>query len=365
MPAQVVGTGEGTVKFFNGQKGFGFIQREDGGPDAFVHISAVQRSGLNGLDEGQKVSYEIVKDLDIILSDPTLSLAERAAEIDRATQAAEARKQQADQLEREAPGLIAHGENILNRIKEANAPHKMLSSSDLRDYIVSTLVENFPDLFNVRFTANMESDLDRIESGQEEWVSIVRDFYQPFNETLDAATSRQQEIKDSITEKTDEVCENCGSPMVIKWGRNGRFLACSAYPECKTTRPLNGENEIVETDETCEKCGGKMVIREGRFGKFMACANYPKCKNTKALPNGITCPRENCGGQISERRTKRGKVFWGCSNYPKCDFASWYKPVNQECPACKNNYLVEKTSKVKGDYLYWPECKNKVHSEEE
>ena len=253
---------------------------------------------------------------------------------------------------------------LLDR-KYVDLNERRLTPTELGRTVNKILVENFPNLFNVKFTANMETDLDQIESGREEWVTVVRDFYQPFNDNLDAVTSRQQEIKDSITEKTDEVCENCGSPMVIKWGRNGRFLACSAYPECKTTKPLNGENEPMETDEVCEKCGGKMVIREGRFGKFMACSNYPKCKNTKALPTGIVCPRENCGGQISERRTKRGKVFWGCSNYPKCDFASWYKPVNRECPACKNSYLVEKTSKVKGDYLYCPECKNKVYSEEE
>ncbi|UCD17525.1 MAG: type I DNA topoisomerase [Candidatus Zixiibacteriota bacterium] len=271
-------------------------------------------------------------------------------------------------LEAEGIGRPSTYASIISTLLErkyVDLNERRLAPTELGKTVNRILVDNFPNLFNVKFTATMETDLDQIESGKENWVSVIREFYQPFNKVVDEVTARQQEIKDSITEKTKEVCENCSSPMVIKWGRNGRFLACSAYPECKTTRPLGGHDGPVETDMVCDKCGGKMIVREGRFGKFLACANYPKCKNTMAMPTGIECPRGECGGQISEKRTKRGKVFWGCSNYPKCDFATWYKPINKGCPQCGNAYMVEKLSKVKGPYIACVQCKHKIYQEEE
>ncbi len=251
---------------------------------------------------------------------------------------------------------------LLDR-KYVELEQKKLSATELGKTVNKILVDNFPDLFNVKFTAHMETDLDQIEMGKEDWVSVMQGFYGPFEKTLNDVTKRQKEIKDSLTEETGEVCEKCGSPMVIKWGRNGRFLACSAYPECKTTKPLNGQAEPEITDVVCENCGARMVVKEGRFGRFLACSNYPECKTTKAIPTGIKCPREGCDGDVVEKKTRRGKTFWGCSKYPKCDFASWYKPVNQECPECKSPYLVEKDTKAAGAHLYCPECKHKIFKE--
>jgi DNA topoisomerase I len=232
------------------------------------------------------------------------------------------------------------------------------------------LVESFPDLFNVTFTAKMEDELDEIEEGKMQWVDTVKEFYDPFEKALINAQKGMRNIKREET-PTDIACEKCGKMMVIKWGRNGRFLACPGYPECKNTRELPGENgesapsqlpPVETTDETCPKCGSPMVIKSGRFGKFMACSAYPGCKTTKPIPLGVKCPK--CGGELSERRTKGGKSFFGCSNYPKCDFASWDRPLPRKCPECGNPYLVEKYSKKDGLRVVCPnkECSYKEES---
>ena len=234
------------------------------------------------------------------------------------------------------------------------------------------LVESFPDLFNVTFTAKMEDELDEIEEGKMQWTDTVKEFYEPFEKALINAQKGMRNVKREET-PTDIECEKCGKMMVIKWGRNGRFLACPGYPECKNTRELPGENgesapsqvpAVETTDEKCPKCGSPMVIKSGRFGKFMACSAYPGCKTTKPIPLGVKCPK--CGGELSERRTKGGKSFYGCSNYPKCDFASWDRPLPRKCPECGSPYLVEKYSKKDGLRVICPnkECSYKEEPEE-
>jgi DNA topoisomerase-1 len=205
---------------------------------------------------------------------------------------------------------------------------------------------------DVAFTARMEEELDKIEEGQMRWVEAVKDFYKPFNESLEKA---QADMKDFKAEQmpTDIACEKCGKPMVIKWGRNGQFLACSGYPDCKNTKPFvrkeNGEVEAAPeetTDEKCPKCGSPMVVKRGRFGKFLACSRYPECNHTQGMSTGVTCPED--GGKIVERRSRFGKVFYSCSNYPACKFALWYKPISRPCPQCGAPFLVEKYSKKTG-----------------
>jgi len=253
---------------------------------------------------------------------------------------------------------------LLDR-KYVESKERRLFATDLGRTVNKILVESFPSIFSVKFTASMENDLDKIEAGKADWIEVVREFYNPFDERLADLSSQQQKIKESLTEKTDEVCENCGSQMVIKWGRNGRFLACSAYPECKTTRPIGDSDEAITTDEKCDKCGSPMVVKSGRFGKFLACSAYPACKNTKPIPTGVKCPKDGCGGDVVEKRSKRGKVFYGCSNYPNCDFVAWYKPVNKSCPQCGNNYMFDKISQKRGPYLACPSCKHKIYQESE
>ena len=162
-------------------------------------------------------------------------------------------------------------------------------------------------------------------------------------------------------QKTDEVCEKCGSGMVIKWGRNGHFLACSGYPECRNTKEYrknaDGTISVVPTtrpsDQKCPTCGAEMVIRRGRFGEFLACTKYPECKTTAPMSLGVDCPKPDCGGYLTEKRSKRGKVFFGCSNYQrtKCDFVSWDRPIPQPCPKCGAKFLLQKISKT-GTRLY-------------
>jgi DNA topoisomerase-1 len=217
------------------------------------------------------------------------------------------------------------------------------------------LVKSFPDIVSSDFTAQMEEQLDKVEEGDADWVKILKGFYGPFKSEVETAKREMRNVKAEET-PTSEVCEKCGSGMVIKWGRNGHFLACSGYPECKNTKEYvknaDGTLTVVPTtrpsDMKCPTCGADMVIRRGRFGEFQACTRYPECKTTAPMSLGVDCPKPNCGGYLTEKRSKRGKVFFGCSNYQKtnCDFVSWDRPVPQPCPKCGAKFLLQKVSKT-------------------
>ncbi|MEW6509509.1 MAG: type I DNA topoisomerase [Bacteroidota bacterium] len=249
--------------------------------------------------------------------------------------------------------------------KYVEARDRRLYPTELGNAVNRILVQNFPHLFNVEFTAKMEDELDTIASGKQTYHRVMEDFYHPFMRDLEGVDKNSAAIKKSLQETTDEVCEVCGRPMIIKWGRNGRFMACSGYPSCKNTRPLPAEQE--QTRHTvgikCELCGGDMVVKGGRFGAFLGCSNYPTCKNTKPISIGVKCPK--CGqGEVIERKTKRKRVFYGCSRYPDCDFASWDKPVAQACDTCGNPYMVVKYTQSRGEYLVCPSCKAEVVKDE-
>ncbi len=223
------------------------------------------------------------------------------------------------------------------------------------------LTTNFAHIFNVRFTAKMEEELDTIASGKNTYEKVLDDFYIPFSDSLEKASKKASTIKKSLQEETQEICELCGKPLIIKWGRNGKFMACSGYPGCKNTKPLPEDQEKVQhlAGLKCELCGGEMLVRSSRFGTFLGCSNYPKCKNTKPISMGIKCPK--CAeGDIIERKTKRKRVFYGCSNYPKCDFASWDKPTDQPCETCGAPFMVLKYSEKRGEFLKCPSCKSEV-----
>ena len=216
----------------------------------------------------------------------------------------------------------------------------------------------FSDVFDVAFTARLEGRLDHVEMGKDPWIDVVTEFYKPFEKDLAAAELTQAEVKASLVEETDKECPKCGSKMVKKFGRNGPFLACPKYPECKTTMPLDDEVPVEAPNVPCPTCGGVMRVRTGRFGKFLACASYPDCKGTRPFTLQIACPE--CGkGELVERRTKRGKNFFGCSAYPACTFGLWDRPIKQPCPACNYSILVQKSTKSKGDYQQCPKCKAK------
>jgi len=218
---------------------------------------------------------------------------------------------------------------------------RSLYPTELGLLINDQLIAHFPVIMDYEFTARMEDDLDRILDGSVDWISMLKEFYGPFSESLAKADISMEKIKKEIM--TEEKCEKCGKPMIIRSGRFGDFMACSGYPECKTTKPLPTEGDT-EVSEKCELCGKPMVEKRSRFGRFLACSGYPDCKNIKSIHNpiGIKCPLD--GGDIVQKKTKRGKIFYGCSNYPKCKFASWYKPLPEKCPKC-GGLLVEKTTK--------------------
>jgi DNA topoisomerase-1 len=250
--------------------------------------------------------------------------------------------------------------------KYVDQKERKLYATELGLQVNELLVKYFPNIFNVQFTARMEEELDTIASGKEEYLKVMKDFYDPFHTAVEHAIGLASKIKKSLQKKIDEQCELCGRAMIVKWGRNGRFKACTGYPECKNSKPLDEDQLKIQhlVGGKCDLCGGDMVVKGGRFGTFLGCSNYPTCKNTKPISMGIKCPK--CKeGDLIERKTKKGKrTFYGCSKYPNCDFASWDKPVNQQCPSCGSPFIVAKYSQAKGEYNMCPECKQEIVKED-
>jgi DNA topoisomerase I len=243
--------------------------------------------------------------------------------------------------------------------------------TDLGALVNGLLVESFPEIVSSDFTAKMESDLDKIEEGQRDWRELLGGFYGPFKDELEKARAEMRDVKREEI-PTGWTCEKCGKPIVIKWGRNGSFGACQGYPECRTTmevvKNLDGTWEKVPpmtTDEICETCSAPMTVKRGRFGSFLACTRYPECKTTKPISLGVKCPRPGCGGFLAEKRSRRGKPFYGCSNWQKkqCDFVAWDRPVPQPCPICNAKFVVKKENR-QGVMLRCLECDWKQGADE-
>ncbi len=251
--------------------------------------------------------------------------------------------------------------SILNREYVDEDESKRLRPTTLGRIVSDLLVQAFPDILEVGFTAQLEEELDQVEEGHENWVETLKRFYKPFQKRLGEAKKKMPEVKRKGL-PTDLKCELDGGNMVIKWGRNGEFLACSNYPKCKNTKEFARDDQgtitarepgpAAPTDEVCEKCGKPMVRRRSRFGEFLGCSGYPECDGIKRMTSapvktGVACP-ECREGEILERRSRRGKLFYGCNRYPKCKFASWKKLIAQPCPTCGSPYLIEKVSKRTG-----------------
>ncbi len=231
------------------------------------------------------------------------------------------------------------------------------------EVVIDLLVNHFAEIFDYDYTARMERNLDEIESGKEDWIQTLHGFYQEFSKELQQAKKEMKNLKREEV-PAGEQCEKCGSGMIIKWGRFGRFMACSNFPQCKNTKELRKEGSAPEQPqveelekEICEKCGKAMVLKKGRYGEFLACSGYPECKNTRKIvqTTGVKCPQ--CAeGEIVQRRSRKGKIFYGCGTYPKCRFILWQKPVGEACPQCGAPYLLEKSTKKEGLAHY---CANK------
>lgn len=232
---------------------------------------------------------------------------------------------------------------------------KALPPTDLGITVNSVLVDRFPDVFSVDFTARMEGELDKIETGIK-WQSVVKEFYTPFSEALQIAEEQKADVKKRlVTQSVGRACPDCGKDLIYRFSRRGKFISCSGYPKCKFAESLEPE-EPIEVDQKCPECGNDMVVRSGRYGRFLGCSQYPKCKGIVAITTGKKCIKKDCDGEIAERRSKRGRVFFGCDKYPKCDFVTWDEPLDGPCPECKVPTLFIKRSKKSGNKTYCGAC---------
>ncbi|MFW0837566.1 MAG: type I DNA topoisomerase [Candidatus Komeilibacteria bacterium] len=255
------------------------------------------------------------------------------------------------QLEKRGIGRPSTYAPIISTIIERNyvqREEKRLQPTEIGILVADLLVEHFPKIMDYEFTAKLENDLDAIAQGDKTWVPVIDNFYQPFAANLN--NKYESVTKEDIATTTEEICDKCGSPMVIKFARYGKFLACSNFPECKNTKNLDKNDNPVEppkTKEKCPECGHDLQIKRGRFGEFLACTNYPDCKFTKSMEEDldISCPR--CEkGKIVGKRSRRGKLFYGCNRYPECDFALWQKPTGDKCPQCESLLVTNKKGEI-------------------
>lgn len=253
------------------------------------------------------------------------------------------------------PSTYATTMNTLVERKYVRLVKRTFFPEDLGREVIRFLTQFFDKYVDYKFTARMEDDLDAISLGKGEWKSFLKNFWIPFKEKVDVVKGEK-----FVGEPLDEKCPECQQPLTKKFGRNGYFIACDGYPECKYTRPVNGEqnSEPVYSDEICEKCGAKMLFKEGRYGKYLACSGYPECKNNQPLVKpkslGIACP--TCKeGEIMEKKSRYGKIFYSCNRYPKCKYALWDQPFAEPCPKCAFPIVVEKTTKRHGTVRKCPQ----------
>jgi DNA topoisomerase-1 len=318
-------------------------------------------------------------------------------------------------LEADGVGRPSTYASIISTIQEREYVKKETNRfipTELGMVVTDLLLESFDDIFDVKYTARMEEELDEIEEGKLDWRQAMGEFYERFEKDLKHAEEHMTDIK-RMEKPTGLICEKCGKPLVIKWGKHGSFIACTGYPECTYTRELTvdladvdkvdlsdqGDEEYCENcgrpmvlkkgrfgsffacsgypdckttkqiggaqrkdqplDEKCPQCQSNLVMKHGRFGEFTACSNYPACKYVKQKTIGVKCP-ECSEGEVVERRSKRGKTFYGCNRYPDCNFVAWGKPVPEKCPECGSPYMIEKWLKA-GTFWQCPnaECKHK------
>jgi DNA topoisomerase I len=313
---------------------------------------------------------------------------------------------------------------IISTIQERQYVQKLggkFAPTEIGFVVTDLLVVNLKDVFDTQFTARMEEELDEIEDGSKGWVEALREFYDKFEKDLSYAEKHMENVK-RMEKPTDEKCERCGSPLVIKWGKHGSFFACSSYdkkdpnsctftkenpidlpdldtadvqeteqeefcencgkpmvlkrgrfgqfmactgyPECRTTRRLDQAKKVpdIPLEEKCPQCDRNLLLRHGRFGEFISCSGYPDCKYVKQNLVGVKCPQ--CKeGDVAEKKARRGNYFYGCTNYPKCDFTSAYKPIAEKCPECGSEYLLEKNLKS-GSVWVCPNNKKTAAEEE-
>jgi DNA topoisomerase-1 len=383
----------------------GFLKAYQEGKDQADEEDEELRHRLPAVAEGVSLRFRVIK--------PEQHFTEPPSRYNEATLV--------KRLEADGVGRPSTYASILSTIQEREYVGKeggRFVPSELGMVVTDLLLESFDDIFDVNYTARMEEELDEIEEGKLDWRAAMAEFYERFDRDLKHAEEHMTDIK-RMEKPTDLTCEKCGKPLVIKWGKHGSFIACTGYPECtytreltvdlpdvdkadlteqadeeycencgrpmvlkkgrfgtfyactgypdcKTTKPIGGQQKKPDQplDEKCPQCGNQLALKTGRFGEFTACSNYPTCKYVKQKTIGVKCP-ECSGGEITERRSRKGKTFYGCNRYPDCKFVAWAKPVAEKCPLCGSPYMVEKWLKAGA---MWqcpnPECKHKQHAPE-
>ncbi len=296
-------------------------------------------SGEDELNEGEKLLPKLSQGEDVDL-DNIASTQHFTKPPPRYTEASLVKKLESEGIGR--PSTYAPTIHTIMARKYIEKDGKALLPTDLAMVVTDLLVDNFSEIVDYKFTAEMEEKLDNVEEGKEEWVPMIKKFYEPFHKNIQMKEKTLKK-EDIVNEESDEICDKCGEKMVIKLGRFGKFLSCSGYPECKNAKPLEGEEKRENPEESkepeelkkklkdkkCDKCGESMEVKVGPYGPFLGCSDYPKCKNITSIVvfSGVKCPTCETG-QLVERRTRKGgRVFWGCNKFPKCKTATWFKPV--------------------------------------
>jgi DNA topoisomerase-1 len=390
----------GSVMKFNGflaiyEEGKDDVPEKKKDGDTDVQVKADESKHLPPLTEGESLKLLVVK--------PEQHFTQPPPRFSEASLVKE--------LEEKGIGRPSTYANILSVLQDreyVQKTEKKFVPTELGFLVTDLLMDSFADIMEIEYTARMEEQLDEIAEGRANYLTTIDGFYKKFAKDLEEAQEKMTNVK-AREIPTEEVCDKCDKPMVIKWGRFGHFLACSGYPDCRNTREtqnyqgkesadpdafqdetcekcerpmvlkkgrygqflacsgypdckntrriLKGADGSLETkrdqilDEKCPRCENQLVIKQGRYGEFTACSNYPDCKFIKQKEVGVSCPKENCPGQIVERRSRRGKLFYGCSEYPNCDFTSWYMPMKEPCPECGFPIVFEKSTKRDGPHL--------------
>ena len=397
-----------------GKNGLEYLFRATGSVQKFEGFLKVYQEGKDQSDEeDEELKHRLprVTEGEQLRLKALLPLQHFTEPLPRYTEATLVKRLEADGVGR--PSTYA---SIISTILEREYVRKeggRFQPTELGMVVTDLLIESFDDIFDVTYTARMEEELDEIEEGKIDWRAAMAEFYERFDRDLKHAEEHMTDIK-RMEKPTELTCEKCGKPLVIKWGKHGSFIACTGYPDCTYTRELTvdlpdvdkvdlseqGEEEYCDNcgrpmvlkkgrfgtffactgypdckttkqiggaqknpdrplDEKCPQCGNNLVLKTGRFGEFTACSNYPACKYVKQKTIGMKCP-ECTEGEIIERRSKKGRTFYGCNRYPDCTFVSWGKPVAEKCPECGSPYMVEKWLKA-GAVWQCPnaECKHK------
>ncbi|MGL2747818.1 type I DNA topoisomerase [Helicobacter pylori] len=264
------------------------------------------------------------------------------------------------------PSTYAPTISLLQNRDYIKVEKKQISALESAFKVIEILEKHFEEIVDSKFSASLEEELDNIAQNKADYQQVLKDFYYPFMDKIEAG--KKNIISQKVHEKTGQSCPKCGGELVKKNSRYGEFIACNNYPKCKYIKQTENANDGAN-QELCEKCGGEMVQKFSRNGAFLACNNYPECKNTKSLKNtpnaketieGVKCPE--CGGDIALKRSKKGS-FYGCNNYPKCNFLSNHKPINKRCEKC--HYLMSERIYRKKKAHECIKCKERVFLEEE